>query len=248
MNLRKRKVRSSPFKHYLGTQNLPKALGDEELKTSVDMMLAGCDIARDKVIKSHLRLALSIVGRYVTVLGHTRYVEEMVAGAMHAMLKKVNRLRTNGITRSDFNITAAFVDTIHSGISRELGKLKIIRVPPRTNRHRKQKGLEPIPEPVIVEYDTAENRSESESGESTLKQGWWKRKVKNKPTHSVTNDKDLKTVICIDAFEQAVFDFRTNQPKPLSDREIAERLGTDAMTVCRARKRIGERLKKELQL
>lgn len=248
MNLRRRKVRSSSFKHALRTQNLPKALGDEELKTDVSMMLVGDDIARDRVIAGHMRLALSIVGRYVTVLGHTRYVEEMVDGALFAMLKKVDRLRHKGITRSDFNITAAFIDAMHSGISKELEKLKVIRVPPRTNRHRKKKGLEPIPEPVIVEYDTAENRSVGESGESTLKQGWWKRTVKSKPTHSVTNDKDLKNVICTDAIEQAVFDFRTHQPKPLSDREIAERLGISPMSVCNARKRIGERLKKELQL
>jgi DNA-directed RNA polymerase specialized sigma subunit len=247
MNLRNRKVRSSSFVHYLGTQNLPKALGDDELKANVAMMLAGDDIARDKVIVSHMRLALSIVGRYVTALGHKRYVDEMVAAALHAMLRKVERLRKDGVG-SDFNITPVFTAMIHNGIASELRRMKLIRVPKRTNDHRKKKGFEPIPEPVIVEYDTAENRSVGEGGESTLKQGWWKHKVKTKPTHSVTNDKDLKNVICIDAIEKAVFDFRTNQPKPLSDREIAERLGTDAMTVCRARKRIGERLKKELQL
>lgn len=249
MNLRKREIRSSSFKHYFGQFDLPTAMSDAEKVACMTEMLAGDDIARDKLVMSHLRLALSIVGRYVTVLGHSRYADLFSAAAFHAMLKKAERVRERCVD-PDFNITAAFVECIHSAICYEHENLKLMKVPRRTNRYRRKKGLEPIPDPTIVGIDFIEKPViDGEAIESTIKQGWWRRGVKHKvtQTHGM-NATDLKNVICDGEFEQSVFDLRVNSEKPLPDREIAERLGVSAMTVCNARRRIGERLQKEIQL
>lgn len=137
MSLAGQRSRSRPYSWpYRG--ELPQPLPKDDLSYYVNCLRKGDVTARTLLIEGHLRLAASIVGRYVGRfdINSTETVEELFSEAMYAVAKAVDAAKTNLV---DDNITPYIVRTIHQHVSDCLARDRLIGVPPRTfSRHNGQ--------------------------------------------------------------------------------------------------------------
>jgi len=100
MSLRNTNVRSSSVSHYFG--NLKQPLTEEE------KLKALADKNWDLLIETHMRLAINIAGRYVSIGADA---DEMVSSAMLGLCDGIDRIRKNGLSHD--NITGYLVEYIH---------------------------------------------------------------------------------------------------------------------------------------
>lgn len=155
MKLSKISVKGLSFSHPLFHIAFPSALKEEEKPALILKIRAGNKDAADKVILSHVRLALTIAGRYLTkgrsriaplTMGYqdrdfcTSYKEsdDLVSASLEGLCHGVNKIKTEGLPHN--NLTGYLTETMHRFISEYLDHLPVVRVPGRTKRDRRLKG------------------------------------------------------------------------------------------------------------
>lgn len=140
------------YTHFLGRCNLPGKIAEARLKEILPLIRLQNQNAIEEAICGHMRLAMEIVGRYLFVLKHDRWVDDLVGAAMEGLCDAVNnasaRLR-------DDNLTGYIVATIHGRLSRCIDCMPVVRIPRQTRNSRKKAGKSDLPpDPQVLQIDT----------------------------------------------------------------------------------------------
>lgn len=139
MKLSKIPVKGLSFNHPLFYVAVPSALKEEEKPALILKIRAGDADAANIVILSHVRLALSIVGRYMASAKNTSISDDLVSATLEGLCHGVNKIKTEGLPHN--NLTGYLTETMHRFISEYLDRLPVVRIPGRTKRDRRSKGL-----------------------------------------------------------------------------------------------------------
>lgn len=250
MNLRKVKTGQRFFNHYLRELDLPEHL-DSPGDLLPDLLLG--DVAvRERLILNYVRLSLTIVSRYLFVLGSNSLSEDLSSAAILAVTKTIDDVQNQKILMYDNNLTGVVVEHIHRAISLTLEHIPLIRIPGSTKRTWKKNGKEVRSAPKCIPLKDASGSASFEAymlqdDEWTPRQGWWKGGYK-KPDLIESEIMECLSKVLGNETEREIAKLRQNftNHKPMSDREIGERLGLSHTTIYLIRKGIAERLKKEL--
>lgn len=133
MRLAHKRVRGRGFDHPFGDRELPKAIEPSTLTTLVTMLRSGDLTVANRIAEGHMRLAMSIVSRYLASYNCSRQLDDLVSVAMLAVVQAVRRAATNLV---DDNITPFIVSAIHSAISNFLTEDSVIYQPHSAERTR----------------------------------------------------------------------------------------------------------------
>lgn len=252
MNLRQRGTVNRGYDHFLGTVDLPAPPTQAELDTLVPMLISGSHEAGNELISKHIRLILEIAGRYVTKINSVRLVDDFIGAGLLATTRVVDKIRCGKKSMYDTNITGVIVEAVHSAMSKTLEKVPVVSVPGSTRRTARLKGKTPPIAPKCFHFNLAENRNfeyEYDSESNIDKQGWWRDTVKRSPLISESEIRESLDRVLQSPLERSIMKLRISfvGNKPMSDREIAARLGISHVTVNIVRRDISERLKKEFE-
>lgn len=164
--LHRHRMASKSFKSFLGSQNLPQQLPENELRDLVIQLCYGDGLSdfptntgdtrthvMGAIIKGHIRLASQIAGRYMW--RHPHKTEDIVAAAMLGLVKAVEWAPTR---LEDTNITPYIVSTIHRHISDFLETDHLIKIPRDAYKKRLQANKYI---PIIFDIDPKEDDEEN---------------------------------------------------------------------------------------
>lgn len=112
---------------------------DEEKLELLKKVRAGDKVAIERMILSHVRLAISIVNRYVAVGGLYHLANDLDSAAMEGIVLAVNRVAEGGMANHE-NVTGYIVRYIHNSIIRTAQHDSAIYVP----RRQKDRIVEPL--------------------------------------------------------------------------------------------------------
>ncbi len=137
MFLSKRAAKGLGFSHPLSKLDLPFKLSDERLAHLVSVLRDRTitQSERDELARGHIRLALDVVGRYLTRAPHKRdsLVAEALFGVAYAISQAPLKLK-------DSNFTGYCVGCIHRFVVAELLESHEGAVPHSTYSRRKKAG------------------------------------------------------------------------------------------------------------
>lgn len=148
MRLSKTRVPSEHFNHPFYRLHLPDTLPEERKFGLICEIKAGSVLAAHEAILTHLRLALNIVGRYMTLLDNKTRSDELVSAATEGLCHGVQKIKEGELKHE--NLTGFLTEYMHRFISECLEKTAMVCVPARTKRHKKQHGEELL-QPVTRE-------------------------------------------------------------------------------------------------
>lgn len=129
MSLARRTIkgRGGGYRRILSTGNFPISIEDKRKLELLKLTREGNDEAQDELILGHVRLAVSIVDRYI-VHFNCRYLDdELDDAAIEGIVVAVDRIR-QGHLKHD-NVTAYIVVVVHRFIADCLWKSSLVRVP-----------------------------------------------------------------------------------------------------------------------
>lgn len=136
MFLLRRRIRGQSIKHPLASWGTEK-LDYDQLKRLADDLKAGIDTTSE-LIRAHMKLAIHIAGQYASI--HRRSADDIVSEAIIGMLTACKRIKENEMT--DDNVAGFIISNIHSAIKSFVRKDSVVRVPPSSYRHFKDKGID----------------------------------------------------------------------------------------------------------
>lgn len=137
MRLTRHKVGSRSFNHPFYTLELPDAIPEERKAGLISEIRGGSQQAAHLVVLSHLRLALNIVGRYLTVLGDASRSDDLVGAATEGLCYGVNKIKDEGLSHT--NLTGYLTEIMHRFISEAIARAPVVHVPPGTKRPKDAK-------------------------------------------------------------------------------------------------------------
>lgn len=143
------KARGRAIQHPFYKLELPDAIAEEEKPELILEIRAGNVAAAHYVILSHVRMMLSIVGRYMACLDNQSKSDDLVSAAVEGLCHAVGKIKEDGLPHD--NLTGYLVETMHTYISTAIERFPTVRVPGRSKR-RHQKFL---PTPVTSELTDA---------------------------------------------------------------------------------------------
>lgn len=141
MRLSRTKSKGRAIQHPFYKLILPDAIPDDEKPGLISEIKGGSIGAGHRVILSHLRMTLSIVGRYMACLDNQSKSDELVSAAVEGLVSAVNNIRENGLPHD--NLTGYLVENVHTYISTAIEKFPTVRIPGRTKRRHKGKFVTP---------------------------------------------------------------------------------------------------------
>jgi len=128
-----RHIPATSYHHYLGKVKLPFHIPEKELYPLVRRLRLGDLTVANKIIEGHIRLAMQVVGRYLTVLQSRGRKDDLVSEAMlavsEAVHRAVNKLKDN-------KITPFIVANIHSKLALYIAEDRVVVVPYITLRRK----------------------------------------------------------------------------------------------------------------
>lgn len=136
MSLTKRSIkgRGGGFRRILATGDFPSCVDEVEKLKLLRQLREGNAEAKDKLILVHIRLAVSIVDRYIAEFNCRHLDDELDDAAIEAVVVAVNRVE-QGHMKHD-NITGYIVLWVHSLVSKCLRNSSLVPAP-RGHRYRK---------------------------------------------------------------------------------------------------------------
>lgn len=118
-----RKAKGVSFTSWLGTQDLPHQIEETQLQQMVAKLRGGDDSVINPIIEGHIRLAMSIVAKYVAK--HPRRKNDIIGAALAGLTEGVRKAQT---ALYDDNITPYLVVLVHRAISDFLEKDHLIPI------------------------------------------------------------------------------------------------------------------------
>lgn len=141
MRLSNRIIKGLEYRHPLFQADLPPLI-EEQVPELLARLRAGDEQARSEAFSGHVRLAMQIVGRYLSVLRSDKWADDLVSAAMEGIGDALVKIVAGEMTHT--NLTGYITSYVHRYISRALECRPIVRVPRITNFDRKAAGLEPL--------------------------------------------------------------------------------------------------------
>ena len=224
MKLSKTKVQSEHFIHPFFRMRLPDPLSDSEKEVLISRIRNGSVIAAQTAVMTHLVLALNIVGRYITALGSSSQSDELVSSAVDGLCCAVQKIAKREMNHN--NLTGYVTEYMHRYISESIEHSPMVRVPARTKRDRRQKGLESS-QPATRQLTEAVIEKQFDK---KLKQ---------------TTDLELKEIVdrlVQSDLERSIIELRV---EGRSDLEVANQLGMSNTTVYMIRRELQNRFLEE---
>lgn len=121
-----RRTKGRGFKHDLSREKLMRPLSPDVLARQVAVFLeTGDEEAKALIIESHIRLALSVVTRYVVHFPHKS--DDLVSEALMAVVESVEGAKDN--LGPPYNISGWIVKSIHNKLSGYLNQDTVVRIP-----------------------------------------------------------------------------------------------------------------------
>lgn len=140
------KIKHEGFSHPFYKLDVPPIVPQEEVVNLISEIRAGNKEAADRVVMCHIRLMLSIVGRYLTVHKDS---DSLTSAAVHGLCYAVNKIKEGSMDHD--NLTGYLVEYIHRFLSEHLDRVSVVRVPRTTKQDHGGK----IRHPVIEELTEA---------------------------------------------------------------------------------------------
>jgi hypothetical protein len=109
-------------------------LAEDQVPTIMARLRAQDEQAREIAYLGHVRLALSIVGRYIAVMKSDRLADEMVSAAMEAVATGLAKIMAGEMEHD--NLTGYLTAKIHSYVSDVIERQPTVSIPRRTVRHQ----------------------------------------------------------------------------------------------------------------
>jgi len=139
MRLARIKIKGESFQHPFYQLELPTAIPEEEKAGLIVEIKAGNVEAGHRVVLSHVRLALSIAGRYLSLIDNKSRSDDLVSAAVEGLCHGVNKIKNEGLPHD--NLTGYLTECIHRYVSEFLESTPVVVMSGRTKRHYKQKGI-----------------------------------------------------------------------------------------------------------
>lgn len=207
------------FKHYFGSIELKPRLSVEAFDFAIKNQQF------DIVAESYMRLAMGIVGTYLSQLGSDQNADELVGAAMHAVCDAVGRVKRGHYALEAGNenqhFTAYVTIAIHREIANVFEQSQVVKISKYMRRIWAESGITFKALPSCVSLTDMPIKT----GSSTIE-----------------ILEILDKVIRTDR-ERKIMDLRI---EGLSDREIATKLRVSPMTVNNARSQIAARMLEHL--
>lgn len=145
---RRPKGRGSEFHHQLFRLVSVEPVPEADKPALILAIHAGSIEAAHRAILSHVRLGLTLVGRYMALLGCMNKADDLASAAMEGLCAGISKIREDGLPHT--NLTGYLTEYMHRYISDALDRFANVRVPARTVRDKKAKGEE-LNRPVVIE-------------------------------------------------------------------------------------------------
>lgn len=212
----KRKVRGVSVDHPLGKdERIPAKLEEQRLRILTQRLRSGQETAeeRQEIAKGHIRLAIQIAGRYVSVAPTKS--DDLVSCGLFGIAYAINKAQEKLV---DDEITPWIVACIHRFCHRFLTTDQIVRVPPTTYADWKKRGM-PLPEKISTHL-LDEN------------------KIPGCNSGHLYDIKEMLELSAKDEEDRTIIRMRSEGYR---DREIAERLKMSVSYICAKRSKIEQR-------
>lgn len=135
-------------------KELPSALPPEELEVLVKRLCSGDDTVKEKIIHTHLRLAIKLANNFARFQTET---DVYTSTALYALTVAVNRFPK---VAKDSNITAYIISEIGWQLRHQALQEKGIQLPPSTyHKRRKEKRRFELTVPLLHEEQVEDKRS-----------------------------------------------------------------------------------------
>lgn len=241
--LSKRKIKGKSIKHPFGEMDLPREIPESELTSMIQLLKKGIlgKEGRDKLWKGHIRLAISIAGKYSAVR-EDKEQHELVAIAVATIGDAINAAP---LSLKDDNFTPFCVTKIHGALSRYLNDDHVVRVPAETIRRKILEG-KPLQLPKTVFDDASTSNqakfvAEAEERDEFVARRYRTRKRIRIRERRLPEIKEMIEESIANPLEGKVISLRE---QGYTSTEISELLKLDKSEITRIRQRVEKRYTK----
>lgn len=148
MSLHGRKIDQSPVRHRPFFGEYPQRISEEDMPRILELVRKCDKDAMDQMAVGHIRLAISIVNRYISVYNLKYYAHELDSAAFEGIVVAVSKIASGKLTHD--NATGYIVKYTHQYVSNCARNSSVVRFP----RTAKRRSIEPLPNEILGKSET----------------------------------------------------------------------------------------------